>query len=178
MFDWWWLIIHLLHTVFAACSSSSIPWRMVLWLPSLHSRDRIIDLGLSNDLIAKRLMGIYEMIIGVWWLIADWLLITDCWLIIDFRRKVENYLVSYRMVIHQVWQEMVEGIINCRRDACVHRGRLVCGNWLSLHHIGVFLRGLEARAGLGRGAGHLVVTSDDGLGDVIVIQMTLFVKNL
>ena len=30
-----------------------------------NGRDRIIDLGLSNDLIAKRLMGIYEMIIGV-----------------------------------------------------------------------------------------------------------------
>ena len=32
------------------------------------------------------------------------------------------------------------------------------------HQICILLRGLEARAGLGRGAGHLVVTSDDGLG--------------
>ena len=32
------------------------------------------------------------------------------------------------------------------------------------HQICILLRGLEARAGLGRGSGHLVVTSDDGLG--------------
>ena len=36
----WWFIIHLLHTVFATCSSSSNPWRMGLWLPSSHNRDR------------------------------------------------------------------------------------------------------------------------------------------
>lgn len=29
-----------------------------------NGRERIVELGLSNDLIAKRLMGIYEMIIG------------------------------------------------------------------------------------------------------------------
>ena len=40
----------------------------------------------------------------------------------------------------------------------------VINNQPSLHHVGVFLGGLIAGTGLGRGAGHLVVTSDDGLG--------------
>ena len=37
-------------------------------------------------------------------------------------------------------------------------------NQPSLHHVGVFLGGLIAGTGLGSGAGHLVVTADDGLG--------------
>ena len=41
------------------------------------------------------------------------------------------------------------------------------GEWL-LRQVGELLRGLEAGAGLGRGAGHLVVTADDGLGKFLL----------
>ena len=35
-----------------------------------------------------------------------------------------------------------------------------------LHQVGVFLCGLIHGTGLGRGAGHLVVTTDDGFGEL------------
>ena len=44
----------------------------------------------------------------------------------------------------------------------------IINNHSSLHHVGELLRGLEAGAGLGRGAGHLVVTADDGLGKFLL----------
>ena len=37
-----------------------------------------------------------------------------------------------------------------------------------LHQVGVFLGGLIAGTGLGSGAGHLVVTADDGLGELLM----------
>lgn len=44
----------------------------------------------------------------------------------------------------------------------------VISNQPSLHHVGVFLGGLIAGTGLGSGAGHLVVTADDGLGELLM----------
>ena len=44
----------------------------------------------------------------------------------------------------------------------------VINNQPSLHHVGVFLGGLIAGTGLGSGAGHLVVTADDGLGELLM----------
>ena len=41
-------------------------------------------------------------------------------------------------------------------------------NQPSLHQVGVFLRRHEAGTGLGSGAGHLVVTADDGLGELLM----------
>ena len=41
-------------------------------------------------------------------------------------------------------------------------------NQPSLHQVGVFLGGLIAGTGLGSGAGHLVVTADDGLGELLM----------
>ena len=38
----------------------------------------------------------------------------------------------------------------------------------SLHQVGIFLGGLIAWTGLGSGAGHLVVTADDGLGELLM----------
>ena len=44
----------------------------------------------------------------------------------------------------------------------------VISNQPSLHQIGVFLGGLIHGTGLGSGAGHLVVTADDGLGELLM----------
>ena len=44
----------------------------------------------------------------------------------------------------------------------------VINNQPSLHQVGVFLGGLIAGTGLGSGAGHLVVTADDGLGELLM----------
>ena len=44
----------------------------------------------------------------------------------------------------------------------------VINNRPSLHHVGVFLGGLIAGTGLGSGAGHLTVTADDGLGELLM----------
>ena len=41
-------------------------------------------------------------------------------------------------------------------------------NQPSLHQVGIFLGGLIAWTGLGSGAGHLVVTADDGLGELLM----------
>ena len=44
----------------------------------------------------------------------------------------------------------------------------VINNQPSLHQVGIFLGGLIAGTGLGSGAGHLVVTADDGLGELLM----------
>ena len=44
----------------------------------------------------------------------------------------------------------------------------VINNQTSLHQVGIFLGGLIAGTGLGSGAGHLVVTADDGLGELLM----------
>ena len=41
-------------------------------------------------------------------------------------------------------------------------------NQPSLHHVGVFLGGLIAGTGFRHRTGHLVVTADDGLGELLM----------
>ena len=60
------------------------------------------------------------------------------------------------------------GAAQWNQTSVINNHTSVINNQPSLHHVGVFLGGLIAGTGLGSGAGHLVVTADDGLGELLM----------
>ena len=60
------------------------------------------------------------------------------------------------------------GAAQWNQTSVIRHHTSVISNQPSLHHVGVFLGGLIAGTGFGGGAGHLVVTADDGLGELLM----------
>ena len=60
------------------------------------------------------------------------------------------------------------GAAQWNQTSVINNHTSVINNQTSLHQVGVFLGGLIAGTGLGSGAGHLVVTADDGLGELLM----------